>query len=52
MWVLSWPGQLKRLPCLKRSFAPENQWLVQMKFPELGFDLFSGAFAMSFRECI
>ena len=39
------------LPSLKlTSKAPENEWLEDDPFL-LGFGLFSGAFAVSFREC-
>ena len=55
MSELSWevPDTLKifALPETNRLLAPENGWLEDDSFPFWGkFGLFSGAFAVSFRE--
>jgi len=41
-----------RVPSLETNIVPENQWLVQMTFPFVAPEcLFSGVFAVTFREC-
>ena len=49
------PTSLRRvvtatIPETNIDIAPENGWLEDDSFPDLGFGLFSGAFAVSFRE--
>ena len=52
--LLQGKSRLVKLPSLKLTCSPpENQWLVQMKFPFWGKrPIFRGKLAISFRECI